>query len=267
MDIADRIKSITVKPAETWPVIEQEVTDLKTLYVPYMLILAAIPAVASFVGLSLIGVGGYGFTMRVPFLSGIGIMITQYIMTLVMIGVWGWLINMLANTFGGQPNLMQAIKLTVYASTPGMLAGIFGIVPSLGILGLVGGLYSLYVLYLGLPVMMKNPKEKTIPYMVVAAVVGIVCSVLISVLAAIFTPSPMQHMQGQGGSGDINISTPKGDVKITAGPSTSDNAPSTPGNSSMTIKTPDGEVTIDMKNMEELAKKMQAIADAQEAKK
>jgi hypothetical protein len=35
----------------------------------------------------------------------------------------------------------------------------------------------------------------------------------------------------------------------------------------MTIKTPDGEVTIDMKNMEELAKKMQAIADAQEAKK
>jgi hypothetical protein len=186
MDIADRIKSITVKPAETWPVIEQEVTDLKTLYVPYMLILAAIPAVASFVGLSLIGVGGYGFTMRVPFLSGIGIMITQYIMTLVMIGVWGWLINMLANTFGGQPNLMQAIKLTVYASTPGMLAGIFGIVPSLGILGLVGGLYSLYVLYLGLPVMMKNPKEKTIPYMVVAAVVGIVCSVLISVLAVHF---------------------------------------------------------------------------------
>ena len=35
----------------------------------------------------------------------------------------------------------------------------------------------------------------------------------------------------------------------------------------MTIKTPDGEVKIDMKNMEELAKRMEAMAAAQEAKK
>ena len=265
MDIAERIKAIILKPAETWTIIEQEATDLKTLYVPYMLILAAIPAVASFIGLSLIGMGGYGFTFRVPLLSGLGIMITQYVMTLVMIGVWGWLINMLANTFGGQPNLMQALKLSVYASTPAMVAGIFGIVPSLGILGLIGALYALYVLYLGLPVLMKNPKEKTIPYMVVAAVIGIVCSVLINVLASVFTPSPMGQMQRP--MGDINISTPEGDVKITASPPGNAAAPSANGDATMTIKTPDGEVKIDMKNMEEFAKKMQAIADAQEGKK
>ena len=138
---------------------------------------------------------------------------------------------------------------------------------ALAILGALGALYSLYVLYLGLPVLMKNPKEKSIPYIVVAAVVGIVGNVLVAAFSSILIPTPAMHMGGNGNGGDINISTPQGDVKITATPSATDATPSAAGDASMTIKTPDGEVKIDMKNMEELAKKMQAIADAQEAKK
>lgn len=87
---------------------------------------------------------------------------------------------------------------------------------------------------------------------------------LINVLASVFTPSPMGQMQRP--MGDINISTPEGDVKITASPP-GNAATSANGDATMTIKTPDGEVKIDMKNMEEFAKKMQAIADAQEGKK
>ena len=259
MDIVERVKSIIVKPAQTWPVIEQEVTDFQKLYVPYMLILAAIPAVAGFIGFSILGVGGFGMSYRVPMGAGLGMMITQYIMTLVMVGVWGWLINMLAGTFGGQANLMNAVKLSVYASTPAMVAGVFSAIPGLAILGMLGGMYSLYVLYLGLPVLMKNPPEKSLPYIAVAAVVGIIGSVLISAFSAALMPSPMSRMHG---AADINITTPKGDVKTSANPSVA----AAPGDASMTIKTPDGEVKIDMKNMEELAKRMEAAAAAQQAK-
>lgn len=263
MDIVERVKSIILKPAQTWPVIEQEATDWQQLYVPYMVILAAIPAVAGFIGWSILGVGGFGMSMRIPVGTGLGMMISQYIMTLVMVGVWGWLINLLAGTFGGQSNLMNAVKLSVYASTPAMVAGVFSAIPGLAILGMLGGLYSLYVLYLGIGVMMKNPPEKSLPYVAVAAVVGIIGSVLISAFSAALMPSPVSRMHG---ASDINISTPGGDVKVSANTAPA-GAVAAPGDATMTIKTPDGEVKIDMKNMEEMAKRMEAMAAAQEAKK
>jgi hypothetical protein len=76
MDIIARAKAITLNPAVTWPVIEAETHDAKSLFVPYMLILAAIPAIASFIGLSLVGMGGFGFGFRIPIVSGIAMMVT-----------------------------------------------------------------------------------------------------------------------------------------------------------------------------------------------
>jgi hypothetical protein len=260
VNVIERATNIILKPAETWAVIEQESGDLQQLYVPYMLVLAAIPAVAGFIGMSIFGIGGFGFSMRIPVLSGLGMMVSQYVMTLVMVFVWGWLVNALASTFNGQPNLMNAVKLAVYASTPSMVAGVLHAIPGLGMLALLGGLYSLYVLYLGLPILMKNPQEKTIPYIAVSAVVGIVGGLLLSFVSAAFMPSPMSRMSGMSGApggAAINISTPKGDVQISGQPTAPGAAA---GDATMTIKTPDGEVKIDMKNMEELAKRMEAMA-------
>ena len=194
MNLVERVKEIILKPAQCWPAIEQENTDLRQLYVPYMLALAAIPAVAGFIGLSIFGMGGFGMTMRIPIVTGLGLMVSQYVLTLVMVYVWGWLVSVLANKFGGQPNLMNAVKLTVYSSTPAMVAGVFQLIPGLAILSMLGGIYSLYVMYLGLPVLMKNPNEKSIPYLVVVAIAGIVCSMVIGSVGSIFMPSPMAHM-------------------------------------------------------------------------
>ena len=263
MNLVERAKSIILKPAESWVAIEQETTDLQKLYVPYMVVLAIIPALAGFVGMSIFGIGGFGFSVRIPVITGLGLMVSQYIMTLVMVFVWGWLISMLAGSFGGQPNLMNALKLTVYASTPAMVAGIFHAIPGLSMLAILGGLYSLYLVYLGLPILMKNPQDKSIAYMAVAALVGIVCSVLVSFASSIFMPSPMSRMPGMTGSTDLKFNTPQGEVQISGNPSASGSA----GDASMTIKTADGEVKIDMKNMEEMAKRLEAMGAEKEAKK
>ncbi len=265
MNLVERIKGIILNPAASWTAIEQESTDLRQLYVPYMVTLAAIPAVAGFIGMSIFGIGGFGVSIRIPVVTGVGLMVSHYVMTLVMVFVWGWVISMLAKTFGGQPNLMNAVKLTVYSSTAAMVAGVFQAIPGLSMLAVLGGLYSLYVMYLGLPVLMKNPKEKSISYMVAAALVGIVGSILVSAGSSIFMPSPMSHMSGMTGTGDIKISTPRGDVQITNVPGQS----GSPANAAVTIKTPDGEVKIDMKQMEEAAKQMARLnaEKEQEAKK
>ena len=291
MDIVERAKAITLNPAATWPVIEAEKHDAKSLFVPYLLILAAIPAVASFIGLSLVGMGGFGFSFRVPIASGLAMMITTYILSLVMTFGMGWLASALAPTFGGKNDLVQGLKLAVFGGTPMMLAGVFNVLPALSIIGLLVALYSLYVMYLGLPVLMKNPKEKTIVYMVVLIIASIIAGVVLSMVTRAFTPSMgMGGMGGMGvGGGDAIISTPMGEIKINskAGSAAKDapaemtiNTPkgdatitTTPGaggaadTAAITIKTPDGEVKIDAQKMEAFAKQMEEMAKKMEQAK
>ena len=293
MDIVERAKAITLNPAATWPVIEAEKHDAKSLFVPYLLILAAIPAICSFIGLSVVGVGGFGFNFRVPFASGLAMMITTYILSVIMTFGMGWLASALAPTFGGKSDLVQGLKLAVFGGTPMMLAGIFNILPALSIVGLLVALYSLYIIYLGLPVLMKNPKEKTIVYMVVLILASIIAGVVLSMVTSAFTPSMSMGGMGMGGMGkaggnDATISTPMGDIKINskAGGMAKDgpaemtiNTPqgnatitTTPGaggadTAAITIKTPEGEVKIDAQKMEAFAKQMEEMAKKMEQAK
>jgi Yip1 domain len=288
MDIVQRAKAITLNPAATWPVIEAEKHDAKSLFVPYLLILAAIPAVASFIGLSLVGMGGFGFNFRVPVASGLAMMITTYILSIVMTFGMGWLASALAPTFGGKSDLVQGLKLAVFGGTPMMLAGVFNILPALSIIGLLVALYSLYVMYLGLPVLMKNPKEKTIAYMVVLIIASIVAGVVLGMVSRAFMPAMGMNGMGMGG-GDATISTPMGDIKVNskAGSAAKDapaemtittpngnatitttpGAASAPDTASIVIKTPEGEVKIDAQKMEAFAKQMEEMTKKMEQAK
>ena len=65
--------------------------------------------------------------------------------------------------FGGQKSGTQALKLAVYAYTPAWIAGVFTILTSLVVLAAHHRRDSAAFTSssLGLPVLMKNPKEKS----------------------------------------------------------------------------------------------------------
>lgn len=217
MNLIERAKSILLQPKETWVAIDAESTDVATLFTRYAMILAAIPAVCGFIGMSLIGFGGFGVTIRVPFVSGLVNMVVSYVLSLVGIFVLGLIIDALAPTFGGQKNQIQALKVAVYASTAALLGGIFSLLPSLAMLGLLAALYSIYLLYTGLPVLMKNRPEKSVVYTVVVIVAAIVVGVIIGAVSSIFIPRGGSLMGGAAGSA-VTMNTPGGTVSIdTAG--------------------------------------------------
>ena len=57
-------------------------------------------------------------------------------------------------------------KTAAYAFTPGWLASLFVLIGGLGaLLPLLAGLYGIYLLYLGLPTMMKCPQDKAFGYL------------------------------------------------------------------------------------------------------
>jgi hypothetical protein len=188
-NLVDRAKNMILRPKQEWQAIDAEPHTVKDLYTGYAMILAAIPAVAGFIGFSIIGLGGILSQYRIPIPSGIAQMVLTYLFSLGAVYLMAIVIDALAPTFGAQKNFLQALKLSVYSATPMWLAGIFGILPALMILKLLG-LYGLYLLYLGLPTLMKTTEEKAMPYFAVVVLTTIVVFVVIGVLTALVIPAP-----------------------------------------------------------------------------
>lgn len=194
MNIVQRVKDILLNPKETWPTIEAEATDTASLYKEYIMILAAIPAVAGFIGMTLIGFGALGINVRMPFLSGLAHMLTSYVLSLVMVFVIALIVDHLAPTFGGTKNPLNALKLVAYGATAGMVGGIFSLIPALGVLGLIAALYSIYLIYIGLPIMMKCPEDKALPYTAVVLACAVGAGLILGGVSAMFTPTPAMHL-------------------------------------------------------------------------
>ena len=182
MGLVDRVKAILITPQKEWPVIEAESATPASLYTGYIIPLAAIPAVAGFVGMTMLGVRVLGMSIKVPMSTGLTNAVVVYVLALVGVFVLALIIDALAPSFGGQKSQIQALKLAAYASTASWLSGIFLIIPALSILSIVG-IYSLYLLYLGLPVMMKSPPDKSVAYTVVVILVAIVIYAVFGVIA------------------------------------------------------------------------------------
>jgi hypothetical protein len=192
MSFFKRVKAIILAPKTEWPAIEQEPDDPGYLLTHYVAVLALIPVVAGFVGWVVIGVNMPPAGMvQMPVFAGMLNAILGYGLSFILLYAVAQIVNALAPTFGGVKNFQNALKLAAYAATPSWLAGIFLVLPGLTYLTLLG-LYGFYLLWLGLPVLMKSTPERTALYTLVVAVAtivaAIVCSVLQIAIAAVLLP-------------------------------------------------------------------------------
>jgi hypothetical protein len=183
MNLVARVQAILLKPKEEWIKIKDEPTTIQQLFIPYAVILAAIPAVCQFLGtaffLSFRIPGGGGSWISRAFLQAI----FSYILSLVIVYALGFIINVLAPNFSSTQSLPLAMKLAVYGMTPVWIIGIFNLIPALWALGILGSLYGLYIMYLGFATpLMGTPKEKVVSYFVVSGVVAIVLIAVVGLI-------------------------------------------------------------------------------------
>jgi len=206
MDLIQRAKNICLTPTTEWPVIAAEPATPGGLLGGYAAPLAAIGAIAGFIGGAIIGqtlpfLGHF----RVPIVAALVAAIFTFGMALVGVFVLSLIIDALAPTFGGEKNSGQALKLAVYSYTPAWIAGVLQIVPVLSILGIFAGFYGVYLLYLGLPHLMRSPQDKSIPYTVVVLVCAIVLSVVITAVGALVIGAGMAGRGSLAGSNDVQF--------------------------------------------------------------
>lgn len=178
MNLVARVKGILTNPKQEWAAIDAEPLNLSEVLVGYVLPLAAIGPIASMIGWSTMGYGIFRPSMG----SLIGMTIVSYIANICGVFVVAWVINALAPSFGATQSMPQAIKVAVYSSTAAWVAGIFGIIPMLSILVAIGAIYSLYLFFVGLPVLMKPPADKAMTYTIVVIIATIVLYFIIAMI-------------------------------------------------------------------------------------
>jgi hypothetical protein len=201
MALIDRVKNMMMTPKTEWGVVAAEPTRPADIVKGYVLPLAAVAAVASFIGAVVIGtsVPLLG-TVRASVVGGIVTAILQLIMAVASVFLMGFIIDALAPTFSGQKNFNQAIKVAAYSYTPIWVLSILAIIPYLGLLiALVSVAFAVYLLYLGLPRVMGAPQEKAAGYTALVVVVGIVLGFILALIVGAVT-APFMGMGAAIGS-------------------------------------------------------------------
>ena len=192
MQLVDRVKNILVTPKTEWDVVAAETTPTGTLITGYVLPLAGIAALAAFIGYSVVGQSlPFVGTWRMSIPWGIAMAVWHVVGAVIAVFVLSFIIDALAPSFGGQKSHAQALKLAAYAYTPAWIAGILMILPALSIVVFLGSLYAIYLLYLGLPRLMKNPEEKSAGYTAVTVIAGIVIGIVIGVVGGLIAAPAM----------------------------------------------------------------------------
>lgn len=192
MNIVERVKSLVLDPKVEWRVIDAEPQSVQDLFTKYVMPLAAIPPVASFIGLCIIGSGPFGSTYRMPLAAGVAYAALMYLLLLGWVYVMALVIHAFSPKFEGHGEFIDTLKLAAYMATPAWIGGVFSVIPALSIVGNLLGLYSVYLLYIGLPVLTEPPEEKALPYFCVVLLAMIALSVAFYVIAALMIPAPLR---------------------------------------------------------------------------
>jgi hypothetical protein len=182
MNTAWRAQAILADPADAWARIETETGDAAYLLTRYVALLALIPSIFSFIGACVVGtiVPGVG-AVRAPIVDGLFGAVFGYVMTCATVLLLAIVINAVAPRFGGRRDFDSAFKLAVYSYTPVWLAGISLLAPGLRFLGLIG-FYGAYILWRGLPRLMKSPGGRVPAY--AAVIIAGACALTLITAAA-----------------------------------------------------------------------------------
>ena len=181
MDIVARAKGLLLDPRKEWGLIAGEPADLVGLIKDYVLKLSGAAAVASFIGALMMSLGRVGFgSLLVSSILG-------FLLGLVGIFVLSKIIEILAPKFGAPEDPAAAVRLAVYAPTASWVGGLFMIIPWIGwIPALVGAVYSLYLFYIGTPIVTRVPPERVLTFALSVFGVAILVNIVIGIIVSIF---------------------------------------------------------------------------------
>ncbi|MEH6581948.1 MAG: Yip1 family protein [Halioglobus sp.] len=181
---------LLVKPSAQWRSIADLPEKSFNTLVLYPCIFAILPAIAWYYGTSQVGwtVGEHGDPIKLTVASARQISILFYFGMLGCIAAIGYFIHWMSATYGANSSFAKGIVIAGLTATPLFITGMVGFHPVLWVdllIGVVAVSWSIYLLYLGIPIVMGIPEERGFLFssaVLAIAMVMLICLMVASVL-------------------------------------------------------------------------------------
>jgi hypothetical protein len=172
-----RVKGMLLAPRNEWRHIALERISPRRLAVGYIAPLAVMTA--------LIALLRFSITARVPFAGAVAMAVLTLGFELTGVFVVALIINALASSFRGIHGLGQALRVAAYASTPLWVSCVFLPFPTLALPAqFLAGLYHTYLMYLGLEVLMKSPRDRALGYATTVVLSSVILGIVFAQVGA-----------------------------------------------------------------------------------
>lgn len=180
--ILSRAWGLLSDPKKEWEQIRAEDTTVAHILIGYVAPLAAIPPVCD-----LIGSAVFDRMLQIgPGEALVRAMVT-WLVSIALVYLLGFLINALADHFDAERNELGAHKIAAYALTPAFLSGVFSLWPPLWWLSLFALAAMVFLMYRGLPILMKAQEERALGYASSVTVATMVSGIVLFALAGCVT--------------------------------------------------------------------------------
>lgn len=171
--ILSRAYGLLREPKKEWEQIKAEETTIPNILIGYIAPLAAIPPICGLIGALIFEPVRVG-----PLDAALISVVVTWIVSIGLVFFLGVLVNVVADNFDGDQNELAAQKIAAYSLTPSFLSGVFSLWPPLWWISLFALAAMIYIMFRGLPILMKAPEDRALAYAatvtVAAAVAGIV---------------------------------------------------------------------------------------------
>lgn len=181
MNLIERVKNMIVSPKTEWTAVEGESDTLSGVITKYVIPLAAVGAICTFIGYAFIGID-YGFFRMRGMEWGIKMAVISLVSSIVGVIITAFVVDALAPSFGSEKNINKSAQLVAYGFTPAFVGALLTIFPAIAMIGSLFGLYGIYLMYLGLGPLKKTPEDKKVIYLVITIVVLIVVYMVIGLI-------------------------------------------------------------------------------------
>lgn len=157
--VFERSRALILHPKEEWGRILEENLSMNLGVRNFLLPLLLIATLASLLG-HIIQKASIGVDGTLLLADGL----RQFFGFLLSVYASIYLVNELLKSFGGEKNLRRSANLVVYSTAPSLIISVVtGLIPALYPLGVLG-LYSFYLVYVGIPVLLDIPEQKHIGF-------------------------------------------------------------------------------------------------------
>lgn len=173
---------LMLHPDSEWENIRKEKKSVARVFLGHTPILAAIPCVASYYGVTQVGWHmSNGELIKMTESSALSLAVIAYIAFNIGVFVFGAFIDWMASTYSVDAVEHKGETLAVFVTAPIFIAGVIGVYPVMWVVMLalmLASCWSVYLIYEGIPILMQIPKEQGFMYASSALTIGLVLAVV-----------------------------------------------------------------------------------------